>query len=94
MSIEGRAIVQAVSRQVSTAAGRVRARLRLRGIFGGQSGTGVGFLRVLRFHLPILVPPTAPHSSSTIRGSYNGKTVADVPSGLRLTHPKKLTKLN
>jgi hypothetical protein len=41
-------------------------------ICGGQSGTGVGFLRVLRFPLPILIPPTAPHSlSSIIRGWYS-----------------------
>jgi hypothetical protein len=32
------------------------------GICGVQSGTGVGFLCVLRFPLPILIPPTAPYS--------------------------------
>jgi hypothetical protein len=26
----------------------------------GQSGAGVGFLRVLRFPLPIFIPPIAP----------------------------------
>jgi hypothetical protein len=32
------------------------------GICGAQSGTGAGFLRVFRFPLPILIPPTAPYS--------------------------------
>jgi hypothetical protein len=67
----GRAIAQAVSRRLPKAAARVRAPLRSCGICGGQSGSGAGFLRVLRFPLPILVPPTAPHSSSIIRGGYN-----------------------
>jgi hypothetical protein len=41
------------------------------------------FLRVLRFPLPILIPPTAPHSSSsTTRGWYSRPAVAAVPSGL------------
>jgi hypothetical protein len=43
-----------------TAAARVRSQVRSCGISGGQSGTGAGFLRVLRFPLPILIPPTAP----------------------------------
>jgi hypothetical protein len=33
--------------------------------------TGADILRVLRFPLPILIPPTAPHLSSIIRGWYN-----------------------
>jgi hypothetical protein len=67
----GSAITQEVSRRLPTAAARVRSQFRSCGIFGEQSGTGTGFLRVLRFTLPILIPPTAPQSSSIIRGWYN-----------------------
>jgi hypothetical protein len=50
---------------------RVRARVRSCGIRGRQSGTGVGFLRVLLFLLPN-IPRTAPRSSSfIIRGWCN-----------------------
>jgi ribosomal protein L37AE/L43A len=44
----GRAIAQAVSHWLSTAAARVRAQVWSCGICGGQSGAGAGFLRVLR----------------------------------------------
>jgi hypothetical protein len=88
----GRAIAQAVSRLLPTAAARVRARVMSCAICGGQSGTGAGFLRALRFPLPILIPPTAPHSSSLSRGGTMGQIVADVPSGLSLTPPQE-TKL-
>jgi hypothetical protein len=64
-------MAQAVSRRLPTAAAWVRAQVRLCGICGGQSGTGAGFLRVLRFPLPILIPSTAPHTSPIIRGWYN-----------------------
>jgi hypothetical protein len=67
----GRAIVQAVSRRLPTAAARIRSQVRSCGICGGRSGIGAGFLRVLRFPLPILIPPTTPHPSSIIRGWYN-----------------------
>jgi hypothetical protein len=60
------AIAQAVSRRFPIAAARIRAHVRSCGICGGQSGTGADFLLVLRFLLPILIPPTAPHSSSSI----------------------------
>jgi hypothetical protein len=68
---KGRAIAQAVSRWLPTAAAWVRARVRSCGICGEQSGTGAAFLRILRFPLPILTPPTAPHSSSIVRGWYS-----------------------
>jgi hypothetical protein len=79
----GRAIAQTVSRWLPTAAARVRARVWSCGICGGQSGARAGFLRVLRFTLPIFVPPIAPKSPSSInRGLYNRPEVAAVPSGL------------
>jgi hypothetical protein len=58
----GRAISQAVSRWLPPAAARVRARVWLSGICGGQSGAGAGFLRVLRFPLSIFIPPNSPSS--------------------------------
>jgi hypothetical protein len=92
---KGRAIAQAVSRWLSSAAARVRARVWSCGICGGQSGTGAGCLRVLRFPLPIFIPPIAPHSpSSIIRGWYNRSVVAAVPSGLSLTPLRIMKKIN
>jgi hypothetical protein len=68
----GRDTAQAVSRRLPTAASRVRSQVRSSGICDGQSGTGAGFLRVLPFPLPFLIPLTALHSSSSIiRGWYN-----------------------
>jgi hypothetical protein len=83
---QGRAIAQAVSRWLPTAAARVRARVKSCGIFGIQSGTGVGFLRDLRFPLKIFISPFVPQSPSSITwGWYNRLVVAGVPSGLSLT---------
>jgi hypothetical protein len=67
----GRAIAQAVSRRLRTAVAQVRAHVRSCGICGGQSCIETGFLRILRFPLPILIASTAPYSSSIIRGWYN-----------------------
>jgi hypothetical protein len=60
--VTGCAIAQAVSRWISTEAARVRSQATSCGICGGQSGNGAGFLLVLRFSLPVLIPPTAPLS--------------------------------
>jgi hypothetical protein len=86
ISIEGRAIAQAVSHRLPIAAARVRSQVRSRGICGGQSGTAAGFLRVLRFPLPILIPPTTPHSSSIIRG-WNNRPNIDWRTKWAQSHP-------
>jgi hypothetical protein len=83
---KGRAIAQAISCWLPTMAGWVRAWVWSCGICGGQSGAGAGFFRVLRFPLPISIPPIAPQTSSSIVcGWYNRPVVAAVPSGLSLT---------
>jgi hypothetical protein len=87
----GRAIAQAVSRWLPTAAARVRARVWSSGICGGQSEAGAGFLRVLRFPLPIFIPPIAPQSPSIYHlGLYNRPEVAAVPGDLSPTPLKKI----
>jgi hypothetical protein len=60
MSWPGRAVAEAVSRWLPTGASRVLVRAAC-GVCVGQNGTVAGFLRVLRFPLPIL-PPVSPSS--------------------------------
>jgi hypothetical protein len=55
----GRAVAQAVSRWLPTAATGVHVEAGC-GACGGQSGTGAGFLRVLRFPLLIIISPISP----------------------------------
>jgi hypothetical protein len=51
--------------------------------------SGAGFIRVLRFPLPIIIPPISPQSPSPIiRGWYNRPVVAAVPK----VPPYKLKK--
>jgi hypothetical protein len=90
----GRAIAEAVSRWLPTAAARVQSQVWSSGICGGQSGAGAGFLRVLRFPLPIFITPIAPQSpTSIIWGWYNRPVVAAVPSGLSLTPLRIIKKI-
>jgi hypothetical protein len=85
------AIAQAVSRLLPTVAAQVRSC----GICGGQSGIGAGFLKVIPFPLPILIPPTAPHSSSIIHGWYN-RPLNGQHTKYTQSHPnpRKLTELH
>jgi hypothetical protein len=55
--LKGRAVAQAVSRRPLTAEARVRARVGLRGICGGQSGTGTGFSPSTSVFPCQLIPP-------------------------------------
>jgi hypothetical protein len=64
----GRAIAEAVSRWLPTAAARVQSRVWSSGICRGQSGAGADFLRVLRFPLPF-IPPNSPSSQSPGAGT-------------------------
>jgi hypothetical protein len=62
--------------------------------FGGQSGAETGFLRVLRFPLPILIPPTAPYHHLSSRAGTIGQLLADVQSELSLTPSQKKKKIS
>jgi hypothetical protein len=77
--MRGRAIAQAVIRWLPIAAARVQSRVWSTGICGGHIGAGAGFLRVLRFPLPIFIPPIAPQPPSPIIWVwYNRPEVAAV----------------
>jgi hypothetical protein len=94
LSYQRRAIAQAVSRWLPSRR-LVRVQVRSCGICGGQSGIGARFLRILRFLLPILIPPTLHihHHLSSGAGTI-GQLLADVPSGLSLTPPQETKKTN
>jgi hypothetical protein len=63
----GRATAQAVSRRLPTAAARVQTRVGTWDFVMEKSGAGAGFLRELRFPLPIYIPSYSPQSSSLSR---------------------------
>jgi hypothetical protein len=53
---------RAACRRVLITAAQIPFQVKPRGICGGQSDIGAGFLQVLRFPLPVLIAPTAPYS--------------------------------
>jgi hypothetical protein len=57
----GLTIAQAVTRRLPTATARVRFRVSLCGICGGESDTEAGFLQILRLPPPVLIPRNAPY---------------------------------
>jgi hypothetical protein len=71
----------AVSCRLPTAETQVRSQVSFCEICSGQSGSETGFLRVLRFPLPILILPTLHTHQSSGDGTI-GPPVAHVPSGL------------
>jgi hypothetical protein len=94
MHVEGRAIAQALSRRLHTAATHVRAQVGSFGICGGQSDTAAGFFSeyfgfTCQFSFHRLFH-TEHHLSS--RAGTIGQLVADVPSGLSHTPPQETKK--
>jgi hypothetical protein len=77
-SRDGRALSQAVSHRLPTAAARDRGRVWSCGICGEQSGTGAGFLLVFPFPLPVFIPPVAPQLPGA--GTID-RNMASVPRG-------------
>jgi hypothetical protein len=64
------------------------------GILVGKAALGQVFSQVRRLVLPNLIPPTAPHlSSSIIQSWYSTPSGADVQIGLSLTPPQEIKKI-
>jgi hypothetical protein len=89
----GRAVVQTVSRWLSTTEARDPSQVRSCGICGGQSGTETGFLLVLRFPLPVVVLPTVPRSSILWAGCYN-RPIVGRRNKWNKSHPTPRNKQN
>jgi hypothetical protein len=87
---QGRAVAQAGSPRLPTAAALVRGRVRSCGIYGGQSGIGAGFIRVIRFPLPNI--PTDCSTLVIIRGWYNRPFSGISNSGLSSIPPQDTKK--
>jgi hypothetical protein len=86
----GRATAQAVSRRLPTAAARVQTRVGTWDFVMGKSGAEAGFLRELRFPLPIYIPSCSPQSSSL---SLEAGTIGqEWPQCLVSHSPKKKKK--
>jgi hypothetical protein len=80
------------SRRITTAAAMIRVQVTFCGTCCGQSDIAAGFLRVLRFPLPFLIPQLLyVHNNPSSGADTIGQLVGNVPSGLSLTpsHEKK-----
>jgi hypothetical protein len=86
---DGRVVAQAVNRWLPITEPRFRARVRSYSICDGQSDRGTCILRVIRYRLPILIPPTARHSSPSSGVGIIGQAVADLPISLNPTQEAK-----
>jgi hypothetical protein len=73
---QGRAIAQAVSRRLLTAEARFRAQNSQWGFCGGQSGTGTGFIQVLRFS-PVTIIPAMLYVHASSRAAWFNWRPAD-----------------
>jgi hypothetical protein len=78
-----------------TVVAQVPSQVRSCEVRGGRSGAAASFLRVLRFPLPIFLPPNAPYLS-VILGWYNRPISGRLSSGLSLIPPDEnnIKKLN
>jgi hypothetical protein len=89
----GRAIAQAVSRRLPTAAARVRSQVTSSGICGGKMALGqvspeyFGFPCQFSFHWLL---DTHHHHLLPYRAGTISQMAADVPSGLILTLPQEI----
>jgi hypothetical protein len=89
ITVVGSAIAQAVNRWNPIAAARVRVRVWSCEICGEQSGAGAGFLRALRFPLPIFIPPiTFIYHLGLVQWNSSGRSTKWTQS-----HPTKNKKI-
>jgi hypothetical protein len=77
------------SRRLLTVAARVRSQVKSCGICGEQSDTGHEFAQVLRFPLPILIPPNDSYPPDIPVAGIIARIVADVTNGLTPNNERK-----
>jgi hypothetical protein len=65
---------------------------RLCTICGARSSTGAGFLQVLRFPLPILIPQNAPYTTNTINQGWYHRSTSGCHTKWTRSHPISLIK--
>jgi hypothetical protein len=84
LSYDTTCIAQAVNRRLPTAAARVRAQVRSRGICGGQMTLGQVFSEYFGFPCQFSFHRLFHNDNLSSGAGTIGQTVADVPSGLSL----------